>query len=58
MDNPLNQEHRQLAPFADMFNHSPDITEAVHLVSDSGVSVFAAKDYQAGDQVCIVDLVR
>jgi hypothetical protein len=44
---------RLLAPFADMLNHSSEVTPChVYDVSSGNLSVLAGKDYEAGDQVC------
>ncbi|KAK4444439.1 putative histone-lysine N-methyltransferase [Podospora aff. communis PSN243] len=45
---------RVVAPFADMFNHSPEVEPChVYNASTGNLSILAGKDYEAGDQVFI-----
>ncbi|TPX32543.1 hypothetical protein SmJEL517_g04397 [Synchytrium microbalum] len=52
MDNVNREKDRRMAPFADMFNHSEE-SEAVHMVDETGITVFASRDYESGQQVYI-----
>jgi hypothetical protein len=49
---PNGNSIRVVAPFADMFNHSPEVKPChVYNASTGNLSILAGKDYEAGDQV-------
>lgn len=54
MDFTITQENsvRLVAPFADMFNHSPNAKQChAYDPSTGDLTVLAGKDYEIGDQV-------